>query len=65
MQICYYQYDDKTTPDLEPQANAEVRPKRDGIPLHRRAEVFNKPADGKPGVATRVQGWGRLEVRPT
>lgn len=50
--------DDKTTPVLEPQANAEVCPQRDGIPVRRRAEVFDQPPHGQPGVATCVQGWG-------
>lgn len=49
---------DKALSNLEPQADAQVRPQRNGVPLHRRTEVIDQPADGKPGVAPRVQGRG-------
>lgn len=45
---------------LEPQADAKVRAERNGVPLHRRVEIFNQPTDGQLRIAPCVQRRGRF-----
>ena len=51
--------------DIESEIDAQVHPERDGVPLHRGAEIIHQFADGQFRVSASQQRIDRFALRPT